>query len=1207
MKKSVLSLLFFFCAHISYAQLEITNITTENSFLGEWIKDAFKDSAGNMWFADATGNGIYKFNGKKWINYDGTSSLSDFVTAFAEDEDGYIWIAAYDGVYRFKEPDDVTKYTTTEGLPSNSINDIVVDNLNRVWVATYEGIAVLNGSTWNSYDDTDGMVSKFATCLFVDNLGRLWIGTEEGASKLDGGFTNYTDADGLPEIRITVIIQTTDSSIWFGTNGTGAASLKDDVWTYYTTDDGLSRNKVSDIFQDSNGNIWFTSYLPNGGLTKYDGITWPTYQPEHGLIHDYTDCVAEDDEGNIWIGTAHGISKLQPESWKYLTIADGLPGIAVYDITSDSSGNKWFATINGVSEYNGIFTNYSVIDGLPHDICNSIETSPDDKIWVGTQNGAAVKTESGWDIFNSDSGLVNNIVTDISFDDGSIWFATLGGVSIFNGSEWTSYTTGNGLVDNESTCSLIDNEGNAWIGSLNGGVSKFDGFVWTEISTNNHLPNNVIRDIYQDSKDNIWIGTDGGVTRYDGLNWDTFIKDDGLATNSVRSIGEDDYGRIWFGSDSSMITIYNGSDFIIYSALSAIPNVITTAITEINDTIYATSIVGVVLYSYKTAWTNYHQSAMTGNTIECAIVDNSDNLWIGTWGQGVGKYDGASWNNFSTTEGLSGNNVYGLAQDDSSYIWVASSSAGLSKITSDTVLSYDSGDGLPGTGCYSVDSDNEGNIWIGTNAGLSKFDGSTFENYTTLDGLPGNHVKTIHCSETGDIWIGTTAGNGAARFNGVDWDIFRTSEGLLNNNIEDILEDDEGKIWIATYGGISVYDGDSFTNYSSSGYFSNAAIWSLTSDQMGNIWCGTWGFGAFMFNGEFWTNLSTSEGIAGNDVREVVEMKDGSIWLATYGNGLSKIERQLFSVLNVEYENPSCTNTNDGSIVIITNIHENLQYSVGTGFLTSGTFNNLHEGDYLPVVTNGFDTIRLNTINLIAASQIIVDLGNDTAICPDEVLTINSGFTVPFTFEWSTGSTDEEIVIEGAGTYQVTVTNTEGCTDSDEINVTLNPAPDVNLGEDMLITTDDVTVLDAGEGYSAYEWSTEETTSAISVDGTVLGEGVYTFSVTVTNEFLCQSTDEIQVTINEPAGISDNENDVILPGIYPNPAGNLIYIDFNTSVFNVDHLEIVDIMGNSLKVSVPDSLNKLLRLDLTEISPGIYYIIYYDENGKVQFDSFIRY
>ncbi len=120
------------------------------------------------------------------------------------------------------------------------------------------------------------------------------------------------------------------------------------------------------------------------------------------------------------------------------------------------------------------------------------------------------------------------------------------------------------------------------------------------------------------------------------------------------------------------------------------------------------------------------------------------------------------------------------------------------------------------------------------------------------------------------------------------------------------------------------------------------------------------------------------------------------------------------------------------------------------------------------------------------------------------ILSAPSGYI----YTWSTGATSQSIVVNNGGTYSVTVSNGTGCsvTGSALVTVYANPAP-VITGT-TIICQGTTTTLNAGSGYSTYQWSNGNASQTVSVGAA----GIYT--VTVTNLNGCSGTDTIFVFVN---------------------------------------------------------------------------------------------
>lgn len=130
------------------------------------------------------------------------------------------------------------------------------------------------------------------------------------------------------------------------------------------------------------------------------------------------------------------------------------------------------------------------------------------------------------------------------------------------------------------------------------------------------------------------------------------------------------------------------------------------------------------------------------------------------------------------------------------------------------------------------------------------------------------------------------------------------------------------------------------------------------------------------------------------------------------------------------------------------------------------------------------------------------DLGNDTAFCNGQALTLNAGLWD--TWLWNTNAQTQAISVSSSGTYWVEVFNSP-CTFRDSIDITVNPLPVVNLGPDTLLCPGEIYTIDAGNPGATYAWSTGSSAQTITT-----GEAGY-FNVVVTANN-CDAVDNVTIS-----------------------------------------------------------------------------------------------
>lgn len=72
-----------------------------------------------------------------------------------------------------------------------------------------------------------------------------------------------------------------------------------------------------------------------------------------------------------------------------------------------------------------------------------------------------------------------------------------------------------------------------------------------------------------------------------------------------------------------------------------------------------------------------------------------------------------------------------------------------------TFTNYTTEDGLSNNDVLCMTQDNAGNIWFGTDDGVSRYNGKSFTNFSTLDGMGGHSVNSIIQDKHGTLWFGT--------------------------------------------------------------------------------------------------------------------------------------------------------------------------------------------------------------------------------------------------------------------------------------------------------------------------------------------------------------------------------------------------------------------------------------------------------------------
>ncbi len=217
-----------------------TNIATKDGLLNALIFDmAVYDES--LWICTVNGVTQYTDNPdipmtNRWVNQSNkvqNRQVSSIEVAEQTVRGDEIWFGqkiAWLSVWRPTTFQGVHFNPTTSGIPGTGINDVAYNPVDGIfWVAfTTEGLASvdLENRTWRHYTTEDGLPSNVVHSVAIDQNGVVWAGTQTGVAKQSGsGFQGYIRASGLPEERVRKVYVDPHNRVWLGFIGGGAARV----------------------------------------------------------------------------------------------------------------------------------------------------------------------------------------------------------------------------------------------------------------------------------------------------------------------------------------------------------------------------------------------------------------------------------------------------------------------------------------------------------------------------------------------------------------------------------------------------------------------------------------------------------------------------------------------------------------------------------------------------------------------------------------------------------------------------------------------------------------------------------------------------------------------------------------------------------------------------------------------------------------------
>jgi len=301
-------------------------------------------------------------------------------------------------------------------------------------------------------------------------------------------------------------------------------------------------------------------------------------------------------------------------------------------------------------------------------------------------------------------------------------------------------------------------------------------------------------------------------------------------------------------------------------------------------------------------------------------IDSRGYLWIIMLGMGLSRFDGKEFINYSLADGLSDHDILSMTEDLNGNMWFGSWN-GLSKFDGRTFQTINTSNGLIHNIALSTLTDKKGTIWMSTPAGISRLNGIDIKHYTIAEGLASNEVRNIFQDHSGKYWfsLGHYPGMGINMLADSQFIHLTKKDGLPSDFIQGIDEDRNGNVWLSSWGGgVSKYDGKTYTNYSVKDGLPHTDVLSAIYSADGYMWFGTWG-GLSRFDGHQFVNFTTQHGLGDNIIYKVKSDRLGNLFIATTTQGLSiyqgpGIEWLLAEDGFIEYQPSSLACGSDGNL-----------------------------------------------------------------------------------------------------------------------------------------------------------------------------------------------------------------------------------------------------------------------------------------------------
>ncbi len=620
---------------------------------------------------------------------------------------------------------------------------------------------------FQTIDNTKGLPNNFINEIEMDSLGFLWIATNDGLCRYDSPKQIKVFKSGqlgLNSSIIKALHAANDSILYIGTSFGGVTKfniLNNTHKTYSTrsTSKGqLSSDEILTIHAMDSGEVWVGTenglnviYPDSDSIFQFPIVKEADDQIQATAILD----INQDDNGWIWIGTWEGSYYL------YLPSVDG-------------------------DHCNGTFRKFTLeTENTPQHIWKIYQDSRK-KYWIAThnyglysmslpENASNQQTNQDWDPtfhkfrrdLTEDFDISSDYVLDIEEDSkGNLWIGTVFGLNILTPEEINNY-------DFTSTTPTTE---------LN--------FIKHYHSTDkvNTLSSNHIKKIYRDKQDLMWLGSISGINQYN-LYTNQFNVCN-LSNNSTEDTNQFQLINSIYGLDSTTLLLasdINGLFTYDLTTKEVIPNksfigpqfdsrVSSFFKDENENKLYIGTSLGVgcidmnVNMSKLVPFSSFSKEDINNLVITAIFKDSKGRIWGGTE-TGLFNFDEKTeqynWfhHNHEDKTSLADNSVTQIFEDSKNNLWITTFN-GISRLSEiDNQFKFENfkradqgiGDNILSNKVSSVAEYND-KLYFGSRGGIFTYEHSN-SSFKPLEGLRTQYtINAILISENGIIWASTSDG-----------------------------------------------------------------------------------------------------------------------------------------------------------------------------------------------------------------------------------------------------------------------------------------------------------------------------------------------------------------------------------------------------------------------------------------------------------------
>ncbi len=398
------------------------------------------------------------------------------------------------------------------GLPNKAISSIAEDKDGRIYLTSYSGLLIFNGSEITVYEDHPYFSFSQSKSLYYDKDGKMWVATDEQVGYMYEGELYLPEKQIFGGVHLQPFREDKNGDFFISTNYNGLFIVKEDFILHY--EEGLPHSMIADAIRTSDEKLWLAFPRHGVGFIKNDSLFAYKEFGEYNNSRAFLE-----HNGELWIGNfAAPLLKYRNDS--LFTMKFNLKTNYVYTLEKNAKG-VWFSDYGrGVFlvKPDGQYHRFSSENGLSDRNAYDLFIDSNENVWVADLLNGLSRIDENLFYKKPDNPFIDKISETEMDKDGSLWHFRNGNLLTKETSE--KFIVYRNIPDSEfllhAHCldGFIRDDG-VWMGSYDMGIIHLNDMEYTyyELDNNSYNDNSMFHLEYDDLG-GIWTVTDSNLLLY---------------------------------------------------------------------------------------------------------------------------------------------------------------------------------------------------------------------------------------------------------------------------------------------------------------------------------------------------------------------------------------------------------------------------------------------------------------------------------------------------------------------------------------------------------------------------------------------------------------------------------------------------------------------------------------------------------------------